>query len=94
VERSVKRGLGAGHGLELHLPSAFRLAPDESTMGDAFTEAIARFVRDGDPSSAAMPWAPYDAPNDSYLEVDATPSEKSGYRTQECDFWESAGRSR
>jgi para-nitrobenzyl esterase len=85
--------LGAGHGLELpllfrNLWLDFAMGATETTLGDAFTAAIARFVHVGDPGSEGLAWSPYDAAADSYLDVDTTPSEKHGIRTAECDFWD------
>jgi para-nitrobenzyl esterase len=87
--------LGAGHGLELpllfrNLWADFRISASEAALGDAFTDAIARFVRSGDPASDGFPWTPYDGASDSYLDIDTTPEQKHGIRTAECDFWDAA----
>jgi carboxylesterase type B len=86
--------LGAGHGLELpllfrNLWPGFQMSQAETTLGDAFTQALSRFVHGGDPGSLALPWLPYDASSDSYLELDTPSSQKRGLRTPQCDFWES-----
>jgi para-nitrobenzyl esterase len=85
--------LGAGHGLELplvfrNLPPSFALTPEETTLGDDLADALGRFVADGNPASASLPWSPYDPALDSYLEVESPPAEKKGLRTSQCDFWE------
>jgi para-nitrobenzyl esterase len=87
--------LGAGHGLELpllfrNLWADFRLSATEAALGDEFTDAIARFVRSGDPASEALQWTPYDGASDSYLDIDTTPEQKHGLRAAECDFWDAA----
>jgi para-nitrobenzyl esterase len=94
-ENPVLHPLGAGHGMELalvfrNLQATFRLSPAETGLGDAFTDALGHFVRDGNPGMGVIAWSPYDATSDSYLEVDTPPTEKHGLRTAECDFWERA----
>jgi para-nitrobenzyl esterase len=64
--------LGAGHGLELpllfrNLWGDVRFTAAETALGDAFTGAVARFVKGEDPGGEGLRWAPYDASRDSYL---------------------------
>jgi para-nitrobenzyl esterase len=96
-ETPALHALGAGHGLELpllfrNLWGDVRFSDAETALGDAFTDAVARFVRGEDPSAEGLRWAPYDASRDSYLELDTPPVEKQGVRVPECDFWEAAWR--
>ena len=89
------KAFGAWHGIDVaylfdglaiggYTPSAA-----EKALSAAMQDYWTRFTATHDPSGAGAPtWPKYDS-SDSYLELDSTIAAKSGYRTAQCDFWES-----
>lgn len=93
--RAIQPARGAFHGAELTYvfqkvsealpnPPAPDVAVEASMLG-----AWTRFAATGDPNGiGAVAWPRY-ANTEPVLRIDGTPSVISGWRTAECDFWDS-----
>jgi len=85
---------GAFHGVEL--PYVFQKANELSaspSAGDLAVEASmlslwTRFAQTGDPTGGANTWPAY-AASEPLLRVDTALTAATGWRTAECDFWDS-----
>ncbi len=99
VDAPLLSAFGAFHGLELFYlfqtleqssVAAF-LTADDQAVASAMMTYWTRFAATGDPNTSGQPaWATYDATDDTYLEIDATPQMRSGLRTAACDLWDAA----
>jgi para-nitrobenzyl esterase len=90
----ASKGQGAWHGVDVlylfgklnilgYVPSA-----GEKAISDAFGGYWTRFGAASDPNGAAAATWPEYTMSDPYLELDDTIVAKSGYRTAQCDFWD------
>jgi len=90
----ASKGQGAWHGVDVlylfgklnalgYVPSA-----GENALSDAFGGYWSRFGAAADPNGAGAAMWPQYTMSDPYLELDDTIVAKSGYRTAQCDFWD------
>jgi para-nitrobenzyl esterase len=89
------KALGAWHTVDvLYLFNelnilAYTPTPAEAAICSTFGADWSHFAATGNPSAAGgLQWTKY-AMSDPYLELDTTIAMKSGYRTAQCDFWDS-----
>lgn len=89
------KALGAWHAVDvLYLFNelnilAYMQSPDEAAICGAFGGDWSRFGATGDPNQAGGPQWPKYTMSDPYLQLDTTIAAKSGFRTAQCDFWDS-----
>jgi para-nitrobenzyl esterase len=83
------KALGAFHGSELPYVfgnvaiGAYTPGPGDLAVVSALSGFWSRFAASGDPG-----WTRY-AATDPYMRIASTPVMESGYRTKQCDFWDS-----
>ncbi|MCA9668877.1 MAG: carboxylesterase family protein [Myxococcales bacterium] len=65
------------------------LPPDEKPLSNTMMGYWARFAATGDPNGDNAPtWPKYSEPDERYLELTLTPTEKRALKKTECDFWQ------
>ena len=48
-------------------------------------------AKERDPTTAALPFAPYDVATDNYVEIDDVSTTRKGFRTAICGGWDALG---
>jgi len=91
-ERGPARFLGAGHAMEI--PFVFHTflpggpTSIELDFSDDIVTAWTRFAATGVPGTAGGPWPRFRADSDPYVRLDVVSRVESGFRSAECDFWD------
>ncbi len=92
-DRGVVRLLGAGHAMEI--PFVFHTflpggpTPIELDFSDDIVTTWTRFAATGAPGTAESPWPRFRAESDPYVRLDVVSRVERGFRSAECDFWDS-----
>ena len=83
-------GLGAFHGAEIVYVFGSITPPtaDDAALGETIRSYWTRFARSGDPNGkGTVKWRRFKDKTDRRLNLDVTPSELTGFRRHECEFW-------